>query len=185
MRIADPVARRYARALFAAAAARDALDAVAVDLAAVRQFLQTETRVRSLLTIPLMTIGEEQALIERLFGGRVHALVIELLQLLLEKKRFGILADVQDAFAARLDQERGIRRARVTSAVVLPEDLAERLRGALAAHTGAQVVLERQVDARLIGGLRVQLGDEVIEGSVRRALENLRAALQAIDIHEN
>lgn len=185
MRIPEPVARRYARALFAAAAARGVLDRVAEDLPAVADYVASEARVRHLLAIPLMTIGEEQALVERLFGGRVHPLVIELLQLLLEKKRFPILGDVRDAFGEQVDRERGIRRARVTSAVPLAEDLAERLRRALAVHTGKTILLEQRVDRRLLGGLRVQIGDEVIERSVRRTLEELHAALRAVEFHES
>jgi F-type H+-transporting ATPase subunit delta len=90
---------------------------------------------------------------------------------------------VRLAFAERLDDDRGIQRAHVTSAVALPEDLVQRLRSALALLTGKTIVLERRIDGRLLGGLRVQLGDEVIERSVRRTLDDLRATLRAVEMN--
>jgi F-type H+-transporting ATPase subunit delta len=181
--ILDPVAKRYAHALFEAAAARAVLDRVGEDLSATADYLATEARARELLAAPLLAVSERQALAARLFDGRVHPLVGELLHLLLEKRRFGLLADVRLAFAERLDDDRGIQRAHVTSAVALPEDLVQRLRSALALLTGKTIVLERRIDGRLLGGLRVQLGDEVIERSVRRTLDDLRATLRAVEMN--
>ncbi|MBM3318798.1 MAG: F0F1 ATP synthase subunit delta, partial [Candidatus Eisenbacteria bacterium] len=55
-------------------------------------------------------------------------------------------------------------------------------RSALAARTGKRVILEPRLDPRLIGGLRVQIEDEVIEHSVQKTLENLRATLQGAEL---
>lgn len=182
MRLLDPVARRYARALFGAAEEREGLETVADGLDAVAGWLRTEAQARWLLAAPMVPIAEKQALVVRLFGAHVHPLICDLLELLLEKRRYGLLEDVREAFRALLDERQGLQRVRVTSAVALPEDLAGRLRSALAARTGKRVILEPRLDPRLIGGLRVQIEDEVIEHSVQKTLENLRATLQGAEL---
>ena len=178
-----PVARRYAHALFDAARARELLGPVGADLEAVAAFLDTDLEARRLLRSSPISTEERQKLVARLFAGRVQPLVLELLQLLLEKKRFELLGDVAADFRERHEREQGIVRIEVLSAVALTEEAARRLEQALARKTGRQVILERRVEPRLIGGLRVLIGDQVIERSVRRSLEAMRHMLYEAAVH--
>jgi len=172
-----PVARRYARALFDASRDRGLLDAVEADLDAVDRFLRGDVNARRLLGAGPLSTEERTALVGRLFGGRVQPIVLELLDLLLEKKRFALLGDVVQDFRERYDEARGIVHAEVASAVPLSADAAARIERALSARTGLRVLLEQRIDLRLIGGVRIRIGDRVIERSVRRSLEEMREEL--------
>jgi len=66
----------------------------------------------------------------------------------------------------------------VTSAVELSPDLRETLRQGLAKATGRNVQLNTTVDPSLIGGVRVQLGNTIIDGSVRRRLQSVARSFQ-------
>ena len=59
----------------------------------------------------------------------------------------------------------------VTVARALTVEQAERLRAALSKQVGREVSLQVTVDPAVIGGVRVQLGDEVIEGTVAGRLD--------------
>ena len=172
-----PVARRYGRALFTAAHDRGLLDSVAADLHAVTSFVRVTPGAALLLRSSPLGTEERQRIAKALFGGRVQPVVVELLDLLLEKKRFGLLFDVAEDFGERVASERGIVRVEVRSAKTLDEEIVRRLAGALERTTGKQVRLDRRVDPRLIGGLRVRIGDRVIERSVRRTLESMRQTM--------
>ena len=176
--LGDPVARRYGRALFNAAGERGRLDAVGADLDAVARFLRTDIDARRLLRAAPISTEERQQVVRRLFAAMLDPLVLELLLLLLEKKRFELLVDVAQDFRERHEHAHGILRVEVVSAVPLAEAAARRLAEVLGARTGKQVRLERRVDAGLIGGLRVRIGDQVIERSIRRGLETIRRALR-------
>ncbi|MCK4412712.1 MAG: ATP synthase F1 subunit delta [Candidatus Eisenbacteria sp.] len=180
----DPVARRYARALFGAAAARDLLDEIIADLPALVGFLRRSPGARRLLVTSPFSTAERQELVRRLFGGQVHPLILELLLLLIEKHRFELLEDVDAGFRALYEARRGILRVAVTTAIPLPEDLAARLSAALAARTGKHITLEPQVDPALLGGMRVRIGDRVIEHSVRRNLETVRERLREVAVYD-
>ena len=65
----------------------------------------------------------------------------------------------------------------MTTARKLDDDLMNALRTALEARTKKQVVLHQKVDPDVLGGIRVNLGDYVLDGTVRRGLENMRRTL--------
>ena len=64
--------------------------------------------------------------------------------------------------------------AQVRSAVELSDDQKSRLAAALAASTGKQVEVVVEVDPSVLGGIVTQIGDTVIDGSVRQRLSQLR-----------
>lgn len=67
--------------------------------------------------------------------------------------------------------------ALVSVAQPLDSIRADRLRAALSQHLGSAVKLSVEVDPEVLGGIRVQVADEVIDGSVRRRLDDLRLQL--------
>ena len=64
--------------------------------------------------------------------------------------------------------------AQVRSAVALSDDQKSRLAAALAKSTGKQVEVVVEVDPSVLGGIVTQIGDTVIDGSVRQRLSQLR-----------
>jgi F-type H+-transporting ATPase subunit delta len=77
------------------------------------------------------------------------------------------LRSLADRAAAR--RQRLIVEAR--TAVALDDDRRDRLASALAAATGSEVDVEVVVDPTVVGGVVARVGDEVIDGSIRRKLE--------------
>ena len=82
---------------------------------------------------------------------------------------------VGDGVADR--QQRWI--ARITTARPLREDQTEKLRQGLNRLYGRDLKLTTEVDPSLVGGLRVQVGEEVIDGSVTHRLEQLQQRIAA------
>jgi F-type H+-transporting ATPase subunit delta len=100
------------------------------------------------------------------------------LVLLFEKGRFGFLGHINDFYQKLADELKGIARATVTSAGELSADAVERLRAVLSKRTGKDIVLEVKQDPGLIGGLITQIGDLVLDGSIRTQLLNMRESLK-------
>ncbi len=63
------------------------------------------------------------------------------------------------------------------SAVPLNDDQRKRLAEALGNATGKQVEVKVVVDPSVLGGIVAQVGDTVIDGSVRSRLDQLKQAL--------
>jgi len=180
--IREPVARRYAHALFDAAKARGLLDTVESDLAGFERLLRDEPRLSSLLITPQVTTAEKHRLLEAILGGRVHGLVLELLWLLLAKKRLPAVGDIIEGYGLLLEAQRGIVRAEVTTARPMSAAQQERLKAALERRTGKTVLIERKIDPRVMGGVVVRMGDQVIDRSIRRTFQEMRASLLEVPV---
>ena len=173
----DPVARRYAQALTEEAQQAESLDALDADVAMLQETLDGSHELVRLLGSPVVPRAKKEAVLVRLFEGKVSDLSLRFLRLLVEKQREGSLPDVLDAYRQLRDERTGTVEASVRTAKPLSPDEAERLRAALASRAGASVRMRIDVDPSLIGGLVVQLGDVVYDRSVRHQLESLRGQL--------
>jgi F-type H+-transporting ATPase subunit delta len=182
--IREPVAKRYAQAIFEAAKARDLLDPVAADLAGLGELQRGHPRLWRLLIIPQIDPQAKRRLVGDLFAGRVHPLVVELLFLLMEKKRLGVLDQIIESFELMLEEHRGIVRAEVTTATALPEKLEQELVRKLERRTGKIVRLGKRIDAAILGGMMVRIGDRIMDRSIRRTFDEIRERLMEVPVYE-
>lgn len=116
-------------------------------------------------------------LIERLMSGKVSPQTLVILRHLVRQPRGRrINALVRDAAAIVADQT-GYAIASVTTATPIAADQLARLQSGLSASYGRQLKINQVVDPDLVGGVRVQIGDDVIDGSVASRLQELRLQL--------
>lgn len=174
---AAEVAERYAQAAFAYAAAHQAQPALADELAGVAALVRQSPELQHFLAHPCLPVTLKQALLRDLLQDRVGAMTLQVLGLLVAKRRERILSEVADRVVSLLQEQRGLLTVRLTSALPLApaeqDDLNRRLSGLLR----ATVNLELAVDPRLLGGLIIRVGDWLIDGSCRGQLEAMREKL--------
>ncbi len=171
------VARRYASALFGAAGAENAVAAVGADLAALETLASRHPEMIRFLESPQETDEAKRAFVEKLFRGRTHDLFMRMIFLLMRKKRIPHLMDIAVEYRRIVEESQGVAEARVTTAVPLPKDLADRLRVQLERLFQRKVRIVPRVDPRIVGGLFVMIEGKIIDRSVRRDLETLRQDL--------
>jgi len=88
-------------------------------------------------------------------------------------------ARVADEFAEIIVTRQNRYIARVTSAIALSQAQLERLSRTLNKIYNRQLKLDVSIDTAVLGGMRVQIGDEVIDGTVGTRLDDLERDLQA------
>ena len=79
-----------------------------------------------------------------------------------------------EAYLRLASQRRDELVALVTVAAPLTEQQHARLSSALEAHYGKPVTLQLVQDPAVMGGIRIQVGDEVVDGTVLRRLDEAR-----------
>ena len=84
---------------------------------------------------------------------------------------------VADEFAEIIVTRQNRYIARVTSAIALSQAQLERLGRTLNAVYGRELKLDVSVDPAVLGGLRVQVGDEVIDGTVETRMSDLARSI--------
>ena len=167
------LARPYARAAFAIArdGGRLAQWSDALGFAA---RMAADPRVAGLLGNPRLTVDDAVTLLA--LDGAEPAFA-DFLGLLAGNRRLPLLPEIAGLYEElRADAEKVVR-ARITSAVAMPDAELETIRGALRRRFGREVELETAVDEALIGGAVIDAGDVVIDGSLRGKLQRLQAAL--------
>ena len=174
------IAQHYADALAEVAISQKSADKVRRELRDFLALLQESAQLGVLLGSPAVSRANKhavaQALVERMGASRT---LRNLLFVVIDQRRMGLLPEIQQAFEARLDEMEGVARADVTSARELNERERKQLRTVLERLSGRRVEANYELDPALIAGAVVRVGSTIYDGSVRMQLERLRVKLES------
>ncbi|MCX6364507.1 MAG: ATP synthase F1 subunit delta [Actinobacteria bacterium] len=177
----ENVARVYARALFDAALEAHAVEPVGRDLGDFVAALAVSASLRDVLADPQIdTSAKQRILVEITRGGQ--PLVANTLQLMLDRGRFGLVAELREAYEALAVTEADLIKVEVTSAVELTAAAREKIVARVAAAAGRRVELAARVDPGIIGGLVLRVGDVIVDGSVQARIRQLRRRLATAEL---
>ena len=171
--------RAYATALYAVANAEGQLSSVGDELFAVARAIESNDALRDALGDAHLPAERRQQIIEELLGSRASDVTVSLASMVVGAGRGRELPDIVDALLEISATQEGRQVAEVRSAIDLTEDQRTRLAEALKSVTGSDVDVRVVVDPSVVGGLVVRVGDQVIDGSVRHRLAQLRDSLSA------
>ena len=138
---------------------------------AVGQLVQSSPELRDALSDPARTRADKSALVENLLGGKALPATVSLVQQSLSgsHRTVGVALTAYQKIAAEV-RGQGVATVRVARALSDADRL--RLSGALSRTYGHDVHLNVIVDPEVIGGIRVEIGDDVIDGTVSSRLDD-------------
>lgn len=171
------VARRYAAATFEVAKKQNAVQEVQDDLDAIVELMRSRADLREAYESPKIDRQRKLDLVERLFSDRARPITLRLLRLLVHKRREEELFLIRDAYQRIREEDAGILRITIRTAMPLSKDLEERIVARIAEQTGMTILHTTEVDRDLMGGVAVQYGDFVLDGSIRGHLKRLQERL--------
>jgi F-type H+-transporting ATPase subunit delta len=172
----EEIARVYANALFGAAKDRGKLDAIRDQLAQFVAALEENRELRLFLFSPYFSSAEKIDGLKKAVTGAEPEFV-NFLQLLLEKGRMPVIFRIRRQYDALWDKENKRLAVTVTSAVELDPAVAKQIAAEIEEQTGNTVELSSRIDPDILGGLVVQVGDMVLDTSIRNRLEKLRKSV--------
>jgi F-type H+-transporting ATPase subunit delta len=181
--ILSGIAKRYAVALFNAAVKQDIAEQVQEDMSAFVQLLKQNRDLTGFLKSPEIPTEAKQQLIVDVFGERTAGLFVKFILLLIEKKRLNHILSIADAYRQLYEQLQGILEARVITAVPLDADLEQQTMERLEQATNKTIRILKTVDPDIIGGMIIIVGDDIIDGSIRHKLEQMRRSLSEVKVH--
>ncbi|HEV3402102.1 MAG TPA: ATP synthase F1 subunit delta [Acidimicrobiales bacterium] len=167
----------YASAMFEVARAEGALEEVEDELFRFARVLEGSDDLRSTLTDANLPPEKRQGIVEDLLGGKALPLTTSLVSFVVGAGRAKDLPGIIDRLVHRAAAERRHAVAEVRSAVELSADQRKRLAEALSSNLGKDVEVKVIVDPSVLGGLSARVDDTIIDGTVRRRLEQLRESL--------
>ena len=173
----SPVAAAYARSLLELANERGQTEQIGREVADLKQVLDDNPTFRQYLADPGIGGDERAATIDKVFAGRADPLLVNFLKVMSAKNRLRLLPEVCDAFDALLDEQLGKIEVDVTVAKKLGDSELDEVRQKVGKALGKDAVIHQYVDESILGGLILRVGDQLIDGSVRRQLEAMRERL--------
>jgi F-type H+-transporting ATPase subunit delta len=169
------IARPYARAAFEHASARAAVSEWARKLAFAAGAAM-DPRVSALFGDPRI----EPRALATLFqegGEAADSDFTHFLELLADNRRLRELPEIAALFDKMKREAEHVLKARVRSAVALDDAQVQRLVAALKQRYRSDIELERSIDASVLGGAVIDVGENVIDGSLKSRLAKLETAL--------
>ncbi len=100
-----------------------------------------------------------------------------LLQLLASKRRLSLLPEISIVYEKLWDEEKQILPVELKSVIPLTETQEKEFSELLSKRFGKKIEIHHQVNPDLIGGYWIKAGDQVIDGSIRGHLEQLKATM--------
>lgn len=175
--LVDAVELVGAQASFIAAEASGSIDAVEDELYRVARIADASPELRTALTDRWLPDANKLAVIRDLFGAKVAPETLAIVEQLVASPRGRRFESAVAEFAELAAQRHGEVIAEAHVARALDADQRSRLVAALQGLYGRPVRLSEVVDPDVVGGVKVVVGDEVIDGSVARRLQQAKQQL--------
>ena len=169
--MAKLVAKTYGEALFELAMEKQNPEAFLEEAQGILQVLEENPEFDKLMKHPKISKLEKEEVVESVFEGRVSREMTGFLKLIVNKERYHEVKNIIRYFAERLQEERGIGVAYVTTAVDLSDAQKEAVKNKLLAAT-----------SYIIGGMIIRIKDRVLDSSVRTKLEEMKKQLLRIQL---
>jgi F-type H+-transporting ATPase subunit delta len=169
-------ARVYAEALFDVARERGKLDAIRDELGQFADTLDRDRELQVFFFSPYFSSAEKADGLKRAVTGAAAEL-LNFLELLIEKQRMPEVFRIRRGFDELWKRENKRIDVTVTSAVELDSAVVEKIGGEIERQTGQRVSPVTRVDEGIIGGIVLQVGNMVLDASIRTRLEKLRKSV--------
>jgi len=166
----------YAEALFAVARAEGNLADVEDELFRFARIVESNDELRTTLTDAALPASRRQQIVEDLLGGRASSVTTALVSMVVGAGRGRDLVHIIDELVKLSASEAHKELAEVRVAVALTDEQKTRLTQALAQATGKSLEVKVIVDPTVLGGIVAQIGDTVIDGTVKTRLQQLKTA---------
>jgi F-type H+-transporting ATPase subunit delta len=174
--MAQEAARVYAEALFEAARDEGKLDQIGEQLGELTDVIARDREMQVFLFSPSFSTAEKIEGLHRAVTGAEPELV-NFLELLIEKHRMTEIFRIRTRFEQLWKQEKKRLDVVVTSAVELDPAVVEKVGEEVERQTGQSVELASRVDDGILGGIVLQVGNMVLDASIRSRLEKLRKSV--------
>ncbi|PKK40425.1 ATP synthase delta chain [Clostridiaceae bacterium JG1575] len=176
--------RRYAQALYDVAEAKGRVDKYIDDLTGIVKVIDESADFQRVIRHPEISTKEKKKFFINLFKGKIDEDLLTFLLILIEKDRILFLKEKLEELKKIDLEHRGTVIARIRTVQPLKQEQREELERVLTKKYHKKVQIDETVDPAIIGGMVVRVGDDLMDGSLRSSLEDIRQSMFA-RIEEN
>ncbi|MGL4774465.1 MAG: F0F1 ATP synthase subunit delta [Clostridium sp.] len=169
--------RRYALALYQVAETKGKVEEYLQDLREICNLVDNNTEFYEVIKHPQISTKKKKKTFINIFKGKVDEELLSFLLILIEKDRILYLREKLDEMEKIHLEKQNKMKAVVKSAVPLKDEELRELRNKLEAKYNKTLIIETEIDKSLLGGLFVRVGNDVIDGTVKSKLEEMKSIM--------
>lgn len=178
--VSAEVIEPYAEALMSVAQSQNQVDKIGEDVSNLLSLLESSPDLKLFLGNPLVAAEAKKGVLQQLVGEAVHPYTMNILKLLVDRRRIGVLEGICEHFQTLMRELKQTALAEVTSAVELTEAQQESIKEKVKAISGArEVELKTKIDPDLLGGVIIKVGSQLLDASLRGQLRRIGVSLSA------
>jgi F-type H+-transporting ATPase subunit delta len=168
---------RYGRSLFEVARENDSLEQTTSDLNLIDRVLSEAPELLPFLESLVGKEGKRKELMEKAFKPFVSDQTWRFLELLLKRKRMGVLEWIPTVFQRYYDEHFGIVETRIEGVYPLSNEEKNSIKKRLEEKIKKKIRLDFVLNQKLLAGFRLFLGDKLIDCSVANQLQQIRKTM--------
>lgn len=169
--------RRYASALYKVAEEKGKVEEYLKDLRQICDIIDNNQEFYEVIKYPQISTKKKKKIFIDVFKGKIDEELLSFLLILVEKGRILYLREKLNQMEQIYLEKKNTVIAQVKSVIDLTEDQKKRLKEKLENKYNKKVIIEHEIDKSIIGGLYVRVGNDVIDGSIKSKLEDMRALM--------
>ena len=167
-----PLARPYAKAVFAAALDAESVDEIKEELKTMA-LVSSTIEVKNLIEDPTLSNNEILNSLKALLDGSISKTSQSLLNVLAENNRFNLLEAIFEIYKEIVAKHKEQKSVEVFVATKPSNDTEETIKTRLVSTYGEGTNVEFKIDPNIMGGLSIKVGDETLDLSVKGKVKKL------------
>ena len=167
-----PLARPYAKAVFASALDTESVDEIKEELKTMA-LVSSTIEVKSLIEDPTLSNNEILNSLKALLDGSISKTSQSLLNVLAENNRFNLLEAIFEIYKEIVAKHKEQKSVEVFVATKPSSDTEETIKTRLVSTYGEGTNVEFKIDPNIMGGLSIKVGDETLDLSVKGKVKKL------------
>lgn len=167
-----PLARPYAKAVFASALDTESIDEIKEELKTMA-LISSTIEVKSLIEDPTLSNNEILNSLKILLEGTISKTSQSLLNVLAENNRFNLLEAIFEIYKEIVAKHKEQKSVEVFVATEPSSDTKETIKTRLVSTHGEGTNVEFKIDPHIMGGLSIKVGDETLDLSVKGKVKKL------------
>lgn len=167
------VSERYAQALLELVSDNLSKEGILKELLDITESVKGSGDLNKVMTSPVISDDEKKNVISKLFENTTNKVILNFLKLLIDKNRFSMLESITKEYKNEINRLNNLLSINVTSAIDLTEDEKSAIKDKLSNILNKNIELEWATNPDIIAGLVFEVGDNIIDNSLRHKLQDL------------
>ena len=166
--------KRYALALYTVAEEKGKVEEYLDDMRQIVLIMKNDVEFLKVIKHPKISTSTKKKMFINIFKGRIDEEVLSFLLILIEKDRILYTEEkLKEMEKIHLERNNTLM-AEVRTVIPLNETERENLREKLCDIYDKKIIFEEKLDENIIGGVYIRVGDDVIDGTLKSKLEEMK-----------